>query len=271
MLSLNIWGNMLIEEMDNVTDCTYASFAQSVQMLYLISTYCVIFVYIIFLLTIKETLKRYYAFMERSQEEMENRLNLHTLRVSIWRGRSYQDWCDALAYSLYLINKGRIGSRAEREYIDAERASRQYRRLAGSILEYKYEDGDDDEEKSEISCVADDEKVQSTVVNKSKMQYGINSNDDEDGNDADESLLTTSQRASAAGELLIKNHGRSSLVSPSSSGSVSVTPRADGRNHFKYKCCSICLSDFENGTKVKVLPNCGHTFHGDCLEQWLAR
>jgi len=40
-------------------------------MLYLISTYCVIFVYIIFLLTIKETLKRYYAFMDRSAEEME--------------------------------------------------------------------------------------------------------------------------------------------------------------------------------------------------------
>lgn len=66
MLTLNIWGNMLIESMDNVSDCTYKGFAQSMQMLYLISTYCVIFVYIIFLLTIKETLKRYYAFMERS-------------------------------------------------------------------------------------------------------------------------------------------------------------------------------------------------------------
>ena len=99
-------------------------------MLYLISTYCVIFVYIIFLLTIKETLKRFYAFMERSQNEMDERLNLHTLRVPVVKGRSYQDWCDALAYSLYLINKGRIGSRAEREYIDAERAQRQYKRLS---------------------------------------------------------------------------------------------------------------------------------------------
>jgi len=29
-------------------------------MLYLITTYCVIFVYMIFLITIKETMKRYY-------------------------------------------------------------------------------------------------------------------------------------------------------------------------------------------------------------------
>ena len=104
MLTLNIWGNMLIESMDNVSECSYAGFAQSMQMLYLISTYCVIFVYIIFLLTVKETLKRYYAFMERSAEDMDNRLNLHTMQVPIIKGRSMQDWYDALAYSLYLIN-----------------------------------------------------------------------------------------------------------------------------------------------------------------------
>jgi len=73
-------------------------------MLYLISTYCVIFIYIIFLLTVKETLKRYYAFMERSPAEMDQRLNVHAMRVPVVTGRSYNDWCDALAYSLYLIH-----------------------------------------------------------------------------------------------------------------------------------------------------------------------
>ena len=104
LLALNVWGNMLIERMDNETECTYIGYAQSFQMLYLISTYCVIFVYIIFLLTIKETLKRYYAYMERTQEQMERRLNIHAMQVHIIRGRSYDDWCDALAYSLYLIH-----------------------------------------------------------------------------------------------------------------------------------------------------------------------
>lgn len=88
MLALNVWGNMLIEEMDKVVECTYLGFAQSFQMLYLISTYCVIFVYVIFLLTIKETLKRFYAFMERPADQMNQRLNVHSVQVNLVRGRS---------------------------------------------------------------------------------------------------------------------------------------------------------------------------------------
>mmetsp|Transcript_9042 Transcript_9042/g.10647 ORF Transcript_9042/g.10647 Transcript_9042/m.10647 type:complete len:94 (+) Transcript_9042:385-666(+) len=93
-------------------------------MLFLISNYCIIFIYIIFLLTVKETLKRYYAYMDRPAAEMNERLNLNGVRVHIFRGRSMQDWRDGLAYSIYLIHRGRIGSRAEREYIDGERATR---------------------------------------------------------------------------------------------------------------------------------------------------
>ncbi len=92
MLALNIWGNMLIEQMDKVVECTYLGFAQSFQMLYLISTYCVIFVYVIFLLTVKETLKRYYAFMERPADQMNMRLNMHAVQVNLVSGRSLQDW-----------------------------------------------------------------------------------------------------------------------------------------------------------------------------------
>jgi len=104
------------------------------------------------------------------------------MRVNVVKGRSYRDWCDALAYSLYLVNKGRIGSRAEREYIDAERAARSYQRLASSILEYKF-----DEEDGE-----DDEIVQSKSENTSdKAKYGINANDDDEENAA-ESLLDDS-------------------------------------------------------------------------------
>jgi hypothetical protein len=44
-----------------------------------------------------------------------------------------------------LINRGRIGSRSEREYIDAERAARQYRRLASSIYDYKYDEDEEDD------------------------------------------------------------------------------------------------------------------------------
>ena len=47
MLALNLWGNLLIEEMDNEPECKYLGYAQSFQMLYLITTYCIVFVYLI--------------------------------------------------------------------------------------------------------------------------------------------------------------------------------------------------------------------------------
>ncbi|XP_010538882.1 PREDICTED: RING-H2 finger protein ATL79-like [Tarenaya hassleriana] len=34
--------------------------------------------------------------------------------------------------------------------------------------------------------------------------------------------------------------------------------------------CTICLSKFEEGEEVKVLPRCNHGFHVRCIEQWLS-
>lgn len=61
MLFINLWGNLVIEQMDNDVNCNYNGYAQTFQMLYLIATYCVVFVYLIFLVTIKETMKRFYV------------------------------------------------------------------------------------------------------------------------------------------------------------------------------------------------------------------
>ncbi|KAH6824744.1 hypothetical protein C2S53_010819 [Perilla frutescens var. hirtella] len=33
--------------------------------------------------------------------------------------------------------------------------------------------------------------------------------------------------------------------------------------------CAICLSMFQEGEKVKVLPLCRHGFHSDCVDEWL--
>ena len=189
---------------------------------------------------------------------MDVRLNLHTLQVPLVSGRSYRDWCDALAYSLFLINKGRIGSRQEREYIDAERAQRSYRRMASSIKDFKYEEDDDE--------IGEDEENTKPATSINEAPSTPHSESDDGGKVADDEaamkqgLLNESMRSSSM------SSRRSSVSSASS-----VTPRANGKNSFKYKCCSICLTDFESGNKVKVLPVCGHTFHGECLEQWLVR
>ena len=64
------------------------------------------------------------------------------------RGRSCRDFERSLSYSLYLLNDGRIGSRAEREYIQSERAKIQYERLSGAIKTFKYNEATFDEEDS---------------------------------------------------------------------------------------------------------------------------
>lgn len=33
--------------------------------------------------------------------------------------------------------------------------------------------------------------------------------------------------------------------------------------------CAICLSEFVNGDKIRVLPACGHGFHVRCIEKWI--
>ncbi|KAE8672230.1 RING-H2 finger protein ATL17 [Hibiscus syriacus] len=32
--------------------------------------------------------------------------------------------------------------------------------------------------------------------------------------------------------------------------------------------CPVCLSEFENDDKTRVLPECNHTFHVDCIDMW---
>ncbi len=180
---------------------------------------------------------------------------------------------------MYLINRGRIGSRSEREYIDAERAARQYRRLANSIYDFKYDDDEDDD------CVKRDEEIQASNL------YSGGYDDDQKVKDNTPRVydgeisskiapvpdqvvsLAINDDSSEKENLLDQSHdiGRAESLASSrrssvSSAAVSVTPRANGKNSFKYKCCSICLADFTKGDNVKVLPNCGHTFHGDCLE-----
>ena len=34
--------------------------------------------------------------------------------------------------------------------------------------------------------------------------------------------------------------------------------------------CIICMEKFEEGEQVKQL-NCGHIFHGDCIDKWLEK
>jgi hypothetical protein len=59
-------------------------------MTYLIATYCVIFVYLIFLVTVKETMKRYYSQIAYPEGE---RVPRHVQeRTNVLCGRSCRDF-----------------------------------------------------------------------------------------------------------------------------------------------------------------------------------
>ncbi|XP_077249278.1 RING-H2 finger protein ATL79-like [Tasmannia lanceolata] len=34
--------------------------------------------------------------------------------------------------------------------------------------------------------------------------------------------------------------------------------------------CAICITEFVNGERVRVLPRCKHGFHVKCIEEWLS-
>lgn len=47
------------------------------------------------------------------------------------------------------------------------------------------------------------------------------------------------------------------------------TSSSDTKSVDESECC-ICLGVFGDGEKVKVLPNCRHCFHSECVDKWLS-
>ncbi|CAD7971272.1 unnamed protein product [Amoebophrya sp. A25] len=63
------------------------------------------------------------------------------------------------------------------------------------------------------------------------------------------SLLSTGSNSSSKKEPLLASDAHSS-----SSGSA--------------PCCTICLTEFEDGEMIRTMPECDHIFHAGCLERW---
>jgi hypothetical protein len=116
-------------------------------MFYLIAIYLMVFVYLIFLLTVKEVMRRFYKEVkfdeecETEKKRKENSTDKDYLPNLCWN-RHCADMQAALSYFFILWIDGRVGSASEREFISEERNRIRFRSKCKVIMTETYDDSD---------------------------------------------------------------------------------------------------------------------------------
>ena len=75
----------------------------------------------------------------------------------------------------------------------------------------------------------------------------------QDGNDDDDDNVSVEVSATS----------RTHLVA------AAVVCRYRKEEAWKETTCPVCLADFDDGEAVRVLPECMHYFHAECIDTWL--
>ncbi|RAL54567.1 hypothetical protein DM860_001695 [Cuscuta australis] len=75
--------------------------------------------------------------------------------------------------------------------------------------------------------------------------------------------LRSRQGSAADGPLPVRNRGlRESAIR-------SIPVFCYGEEHAAARECAVCLGEFQESQKLRIIPSCRHYFHVDCIDVWL--
>ncbi|KAM0874863.1 hypothetical protein ACQ4PT_037145 [Festuca glaucescens] len=87
--------------------------------------------------------------------------------------------------------------------------------------------------------------------------------------------FNTNFRPGPSGGVVAASRARDKGVDPELLRSLSVTvyraaaPKGFAAEDVRVEC-AVCLSELEDGEEARFLPRCGHGFHAQCVDKWLA-
>ena len=159
----SVWGNILIARLDNSATCEYDQQASSYQMLYMISNYCLVFAYSMFLFAVQRGMIRFYTqvyYVASDDRSNHQRPDDPNANVNLCLGWKWSEVTRALAYSFFVIRVGKIGSIEEREYLQTERNRVKFMRMNEAITSVKFN-------KNSCVMIEDNNDLSESLLNKS--------------------------------------------------------------------------------------------------------